>query len=179
MENIQSPSPPAYVVQKQAIMLRALHRMQSQDLILERAKRQCTQLIRSIRRSIQELEDECTLVESKLLHSIDCLDSELSQYRQKKDDVVKKQKDDIRALRQSLGLPAEDEKEEELVKAEIEFNDSLSRSLSTLSASFGIVNFFSARKEVDEPFSHFLGSFSDLKSERTLPERRSAAPPVA
>jgi hypothetical protein len=186
LAQVQYPnSPPTYVLQRQALLCNAIHRMSVQARLVDKTKRHCTEIVRSVRQSMVDLEDECADIEVDMQKKIALLDEELVQIKEKQDETLHSQKQEIIGMSISLGIEEECEEdtildidslrfvhEEESGNLETEFYNSLSRSLNTISAYFShhlstkeeeVVS--SPKNPAEEPHSHFFDSFSDLKIE--------------
>eukprot|EP00545_Synedropsis_sp_CCMP1620_P006136 CAMPEP_0119012072 /NCGR_PEP_ID=MMETSP1176-20130426/6064_1 /TAXON_ID=265551 /ORGANISM="Synedropsis recta cf, Strain CCMP1620" /LENGTH=247 /DNA_ID=CAMNT_0006964977 /DNA_START=119 /DNA_END=862 /DNA_ORIENTATION=- len=185
----QSPvPPPVYVIQRQGLLCKAIHRMATQARLVENTKSQCTEMIRSVRKDMTDLDDECAEMESKMLKDIALLDEELVQKKAKQSDILDSQQKEIHDMEMSLGLENEDgisldadhiqqDLDEDSLSLEKDFDMSLSRSFSV------ITTYFSTRTKHDEvpvsddeePHSRFFDSFSGLKMEISPPDPPSVA----
>ena len=178
---LQAPSPPlSDVLQKQALLCRAVHRVDLQARQVEMVKSQCTELIRWIRENMDDLEDEGVTMEAALLKKVALFHEECFRCKAVKEDILRSQVAELRNLRNSFN-PSEEEQDhtgpdqetlhnqelnEELVNAETDFNDTVSRSLIQIS------NFFSPRTK-DEAVAYLVDSFvSNLEIERSPPPKK-------
>jgi len=80
----KTPSPPTYVLQKQSILCRAMHREGMQSNALHRVKTECNERLRryNSKKTIQDLREECASMELVLLKRIVILNDELSYLKQ-------------------------------------------------------------------------------------------------
>jgi len=141
----QIPSPPSYVLQKQAILCRAMHREGLQSKALDRIEQECTEIIRSSRKTIQDLREECASMELFLLKQVVILDDERSYLEQNNGCILKQQSEELKDLgktpttlsKKTLNLNdhIEEEKSEALtIKKPRHFrSSSFSKSLEKLS----------------------------------------------
>lgn len=186
LAQVQSPqSPPTYVLQKQALLCNVIHRMTAQARIVDMTKMQCTDIVRSVRQSMVDLEDECADIEIDMMKKIAVLEKELVQAKAEQRKVFASQRQEIVDMAIALGLEEgkyeEDtildidslqlDLEEESCSVEKEFDNSLSRSLSKITTYFShhhhhlSTKIVSQHNPTEEPHSHFFDSFSDLEME--------------
>lgn len=97
---VQIPSPPSYVLQKQALLCRAMHREGLQSKIFDRMKQECSERIRNSKKRIQDLREESASMELFLLKQVVILNDELLHLRQNSDN----KSEDLKKFRQERRL---------------------------------------------------------------------------
>mmetsp|Transcript_4220 Transcript_4220/g.6053 ORF Transcript_4220/g.6053 Transcript_4220/m.6053 type:complete len:232 (+) Transcript_4220:99-794(+) len=172
LDLVQSPAPPSYVLQKQALLCRALHSLEVKSKAVNLANQKCSDIIRRVRKSIQNLHNERANMEMLLLKEMVILDDDLRHLKQHYSSILKKQAEELKALRRVLNpSKEEDGSAKGGIKQPTYFKDSHR-------ASFRNVSGFSLNKNENvialqcDPATHLI-------IEQSFPQQKRHNPPVA
>mmetsp|Transcript_15876 Transcript_15876/g.24360 ORF Transcript_15876/g.24360 Transcript_15876/m.24360 type:complete len:231 (-) Transcript_15876:181-873(-) len=164
----QAPfSPPSYVLQKQALLCRELHRVEVQINLIDWTNQFRSEMSRSIKRTIQTLDEERANMEVSLLKEMVLLDDDLKYLKGQYDSTLTKQGKELKLLRKIV-LELSDERKHVKSSDIIKFGE-IKQDLVT--TPLGEKN--------KNDMSYKCDSVPRLNLNRALPEQKRHHPPVA
>lgn len=172
LDLIQSPAPPSYVLQKQAILCRALHCLEVKTKAVTLANQTCSRIIQGVKKSIQDLHDERANMEMMLLKEMVILDDDLTNLKQHNCSMLKKQAEELKVLRRVINRSKE---------KGVNAKGGL-KPLTTLKSSGaldGNLSGFSPFNKNENVITLQCDPVNHLIIEQPFPEQKRHGPPVA
>mmetsp|Transcript_16023 Transcript_16023/g.24251 ORF Transcript_16023/g.24251 Transcript_16023/m.24251 type:complete len:230 (-) Transcript_16023:239-928(-) len=168
LDLVQAPfSPPSYVLQKQALLCRELHRVEVQINLIDWTNQFRSEMSRRVKRTIQTLDEERANMEVSLLREMVLLDDDLKHLKGQYDSTLTKQGKELKMLR----------------KIVLELSDERKHVKSSDIIKFGEIKQTLVTIPLDEKNKNAISYKCDfvprLSLNRALPEQKRHHPPVA